>query len=237
MLTDKQLKFKAEEVEEFLIIDEPKETLKHDIIDADIVGHMQKIMSNGKLCPSPKLKNMFAIVTGMGRGKTRTLVEIMRMINKENPSYLCVAITFTSDWTNIIGFEEIINGRELKKDMIYAINIVARVISMTYQMPFTSVQTLFFEGIRSLATIDATTPPDLIRSCIQFIVQQHRDNGHDIDNFVLLVDESVRISKILERGKQLDIHQILINSLFCFFNSRNVCFVLFYEIHYQRVFF
>ena len=106
MLTDKQLKFKAEEVEEFLIIDEPKETLKHDIIDADIVGHMQKIMSNGKLCPSPKLKNMFAIVTGMGRGKTRTLVEIMRVINKGNSSNLCVAITFNHNWSKIIGLDK-----------------------------------------------------------------------------------------------------------------------------------
>jgi hypothetical protein len=84
---------------------------------------------------------------------------------------------------------------------------------MTYQLPFTSVEDLLLEGIRLLATIDPSTPTDLIRSCIQHIVQKHRDNGHDIDNFVLLFDESVKISDNLDRNCLLDIHQTLRNSL------------------------
>ena len=117
MLRDKELKFKAEEVTEFLIINAPNITLKHEMIDAEIDGHVQKIMSNRKV-PSSRLKNLFAIVTGMGRGKTRTLVEIMRKINGGNPTNLCVAITFNHYWSEIIGIGKVINGCKLFTQLI-----------------------------------------------------------------------------------------------------------------------
>ena len=213
MLTDKELEFKAEEVEKFLIINAPSITLKHDMINSAIDVHVQKIMSNRNKVPDSRLKNLFAIVTGMGRGKTRTLVEITRKINGGSSTNLCVAITFNHYWSEIIGIGKVINGLELDKKMIYAINIVARIISMTYQISFTSVEDLMLEGIRSLATISASTPADLIRSCIQYIVQKHRDNGHSIADFVLLVDEPVKISDRLDPGGLLDIHETLRNSL------------------------
>ena len=87
-LGDKKPIFKGTESEDFLIIDTPSVTLKHDMINADINGHVGKIMSNAQTMPSPRIKSLFAIVSGVGRGKTTTLVEILRTINRNHPETL-----------------------------------------------------------------------------------------------------------------------------------------------------
>ena len=95
-LGDKVPIFKGIESEEFLIIGTPDVTLKHDVINADIDGHVRKIMLNTRVKPAPRMKQFFAVVTGVGRGKTRTLVEIMRYIKKDHLGALCLPITFNS---------------------------------------------------------------------------------------------------------------------------------------------
>ena len=106
------------------------------MINADINGHVGKIMSNAQTMPSPRIKSLFAIVSGVGRGKTRTLVEIMRTININHPETLCLAVTFNNRWTKIIAINGTTQWPTLAPETIYAFNIVARIISMAYRLSF-----------------------------------------------------------------------------------------------------
>ena len=60
--------------EKFMTIDSPSETLGHPMIGMDIKGLVSKIRSYNRQCS--RRNPLFAIVTGVGRGKTRTLVEL-----------------------------------------------------------------------------------------------------------------------------------------------------------------
>ena len=209
VLGDKKPIFKGNVPDDYLIIDEPHKTLKHDIINADIDGHVGQIKASAQVKPDPRDKKLFAIVTGVGRGKTRTLIEIMKKVNNDYKKTVCLAITFNhhfavgGDWKHL----------GLKFRTIYAINVVARIISMSYQLPFVEVEDLLFQGFNSLEKPNKSTPTDLIQSCIRFIVQQYRANHHIIDHFVLLVDESVVIIDRLDPGNTMDIHSTLRDSL------------------------
>ena len=61
ILGDKMPIFKGTESEDFLIIDTPSVTLKHDMINADINGHVGKIISNTHTKPSPRMKNFLPL--------------------------------------------------------------------------------------------------------------------------------------------------------------------------------
>ena len=101
ILGDKVPRFKDPESDEFLITNDPGLTLRHDVFDVDIAGHVDKISKSFPLA-SNRMKPLFAIVSGMGRGKTRTLIEIKKEINLRNTS-LCLAITFNALWKKVIG--------------------------------------------------------------------------------------------------------------------------------------
>ena len=80
------------ETEDFLIINEPSETMRHDIFDVNITEYVSKVLSSNQNAGA-RLKPLFAVVTGMGRGKTRMLVEMQKEFNK-NPKVFCLALTF-----------------------------------------------------------------------------------------------------------------------------------------------
>ena len=61
--------------------------------------------------------------------------------------------------------------------------------------------------------IKSSTASDLIHECVKYIIAQYRAKGEAIDEFVLLVDESVAIQEVLDKGEILDIHQTLRDSL------------------------
>jgi hypothetical protein len=61
--------------------------------------------------------------------------------------------------------------------------------------------------------IKSSTASDLIHECVKYIIAQYRAKGERIDEFVLLVDESVAIQRALDKGEILDIHQTLRDSL------------------------
>jgi hypothetical protein len=56
-----------------------------------------------------------------------------------------------------------------------------------------------------------STPTDLIRECILFIVNQYK--SQDITQFVLLVDESVAIQRRLDPDNKIDLHKTLRDAL------------------------
>ena len=91
ILRDKVAVYKNE-TEAFLIISECNDTMLHPMFDVDIDLNVSTVLSSNRNAGA-RLKPLFAVVTGMGRGKTRMLVEMQRKFN-EKPNVFCLALTF-----------------------------------------------------------------------------------------------------------------------------------------------
>ena len=91
ILRDKVPVYKNE-TEAFLIISECNVTMLHPMFDVDIDLNVSTVLSSNRNAGA-RLKPLFAVVTGMGRGKTRMLVEMQRKFN-EKPNVFCLALTF-----------------------------------------------------------------------------------------------------------------------------------------------
>ena len=192
----------------YLIIDNVPVTMSHPLIDIDIVAVAKKIL-DGSTTPGTRSKEFFALVTGMGRGKTRFLVELDLEL-KKHPNVCSVAITFNHFWDSPPGIVSRSPGQEtdyhtLKR--VYAVAIVSRIVSIHYHMPFDDALLLIERLARENLHLHAK---DLIRECVRFIVAQMRRDGRPIDRFVLLVDESMKIEKTLRAP---DIHNVLRSAL------------------------
>ena len=79
---------------------------------------------------------------------------------------------------------------------------------MNYHISFHKVETLLYNALKNFE-FESVDPSDLIHECVKYIIAQYRANGRDIDQFVLLVDESVAIQTELDSDNKLDIHQTL----------------------------
>jgi hypothetical protein len=77
---------------DFLIISETNETMRHPIFDVEIEAYVSKVLSSNPKAGA-RMKPLFAVVTGMGRGKTRMLVEMQKQFNAQ-PNVFCLALTF-----------------------------------------------------------------------------------------------------------------------------------------------
>ena len=77
---------------DFLIISETNETMRHPIFDVEIEAYVSKVLSSNPKAGA-RMKPLFAVVTGMGRGKTRMLVEMQKHFNAQ-PNVFCLALTF-----------------------------------------------------------------------------------------------------------------------------------------------
>ena len=78
--------------DDFLIISETNETMRHPIFDVNISSYVSEVLSSDQNAGA-RLKPLFAVVTGMGRGKTRMLVEMQKQFNAQ-PNVFCLALTF-----------------------------------------------------------------------------------------------------------------------------------------------
>jgi hypothetical protein len=79
---------------------------------------------------------------------------------------------------------------------------------MNYQISLDDSSDLLLSMIGKLK-IKSSTASDLIHECVKYIIAQHRARGETIDQFVLLVDESVAIQDELDKDNMQDIHQTL----------------------------
>ena len=126
---------------------------------------------------NPRDIPLYANVSGVGRGKTRYLVELQKEL-RNTASVLCVAITFNSYWTDIkrpFNTDRYSSREQL--DMEYAVNIVSRIISMHYHIPFgSSYEMLMTHGVLSIDEDSSYNKPKLlVMKCVEFIVNQCRE--------------------------------------------------------------
>ena len=192
--------------EAFLIINRPTETMLHPIFDVNIDEYVLNVLTSYPYADS-RLKPLFAVVTGTGRGKTRMLVEMQNKLN-ESPNVFCLALTFNNYWIKILDLPVSQLKSLFPKEYQYAINIVARIISMNYYISFHSASSLLIPSLKNI-DVESLDPSDLIHECVKYIIRQYRVNGQKIDQLVVLVDESVEIENKLDVDDKKDIHQTL----------------------------
>ena len=83
----------------YSIINDPDDTMNHPMINdvtADAVGRILKNQEDGG-----RNNSLFAVVAGIGRGKTRLLVELdaaLRNYTFGDKQILPIAITFNKNW-------------------------------------------------------------------------------------------------------------------------------------------
>lgn len=179
----------------FLIINDPDVTMGHPLLGIDIEAEVRRIRTL-RLLPSSRMKAMFAVVTGVGRGKTRLLVELDLEL-KKHPNVCSIAITFNHNW--ISRASSFITNPERR----YAAAIISRIISIHYRVPFFPANEIAEELVTACP---GASPEELIQGCIRYIIKQLRQDSPNVDHFVLLVDESLMIETEL---KCEDIHRIL----------------------------
>ena len=193
MLSGKRPVIKVE-ADYYTIINSPAITMRHPMIDIDINQYARTILSSPREV-DPRFKPLFAIVTGMGRGKTRLLVELQRELNKQ-PTVYCVAVTFNGYWEQVLRPACIPRTFEPVK-FHYAFNIVARILSMTYHASLSECEMWLINTLQRI-DLQGASAADIIHECIKFIINQYRARGEEVDQFVLLVDECVAIEKSLD---------------------------------------
>jgi hypothetical protein len=79
---------------------------------------------------------------------------------------------------------------------------------MSYHLSLHKVERLLYLALKNI-DVESVDASDLIHECVKYIIAQYRANGRQIDQFVLLVDESVAIQTELDSDNKLDIHQTL----------------------------
>ena len=114
---------------------------------------------------------------------------------------------FLSYWTKILRIFDDIKSPDVV-EFQYALNVVARIISMNYHLSLHKVERLLYPALKNI-DVESVDASDLIHECVKYIIAQYRANGRQIDQFVLLVDESVAIQTELDADDKLDIHQTL----------------------------
>jgi hypothetical protein len=176
--------------------------MRHPVIDVDIESYVSKVLSSQSVADG-RLKPLFAIVTGMGRGKTRTLVELKKRLNVV-PHVLCLAITFN----NLI-LRPDAPSSFFTLSFQYAVNIIARIISVNYQIPYDLKFVSKLLAAISKLHPDSYSESDLIRELVKYMINQYTSSGKIITQFVLLVDESVRIQEELDSSNRNDVHRLM----------------------------
>lgn len=186
----------------YMKVNDPLITMDHPFIELDIKSMTETILSS-TVQPCTRLKEMFAIVTGMGRGKTRCLLEIERALRQCNRSVISVAITFD-------GFTADIPKPFLEVRDNYVLSIISRIISSYYEIPFKGealelAENAMLDMLRG-KNMNIIKPMEkllmyepkyrihhfdheiIIRSLIRYIVLEQR-KLRPVERFVLLVDE------------------------------------------------
>eukprot|EP01031_Cornospumella_fuschlensis_P043432 gene43432-53095_t len=190
-----------------LIINSPSITMRHEYLGVNISAVSERILSERSVY-SGRTKPLFALVTGMGRGKTRFCVELDKDLKKRG-DVVSVPITFNSPWMEII--------REFNSnDVNYAINIVIRMLSVYYLIDYDvavyRVLPMLQSHRKTLQEHFASFPGKFIRAAVQHMVEEQVAAGRDINHFVLIVDESAKAEEELGKGMHDDLRQCLLDS-------------------------
>lgn len=137
---------------------------------------------------------MYAIVTGMGRGKTRTLLEIDRAL-KLHREIVSIAVTFNRNFKN--------SNRFPNPRINYLHAIVSLIIATHYRVPSGNAakfaECIISDILDSMRKVGLEVADEelsrIISGLVHHIVVEQR-RYRDVDRFVLLLDEVFFLSSL-----------------------------------------
>eukprot|EP01033_Poteriospumella_lacustris_P006379 gene6379-4584_t len=167
------------------IIDSPSRTLRQPYTNPDpsfVTRAADKIISDKVLIGS-RSNPLHATLAGKGKGKTRFLVELEKELNTRDGVF-ALAITFNNKWTTIARFNK-------NDDMSMAVEVVLRMLTMAYGVEkFGPLRDLFTDLLSCVLSHDRQVDAaQLLRTCVECIVEDVRRSKPGCNRLVLLVDE------------------------------------------------
>eukprot|EP01031_Cornospumella_fuschlensis_P028114 gene28114-33947_t len=191
-----------------LIINTPNLTMQHPYLSMNITEKADLVLAD-KEAPSCRTKPLFAVVTGMGRGKTRFCVELDWELKKRS-NVVSIPITFSCFWSDF--------DTTFKDELIdYAVNIVSRMLSIHYGTPLhffrDRITSICLRPIkRKIEKMPAAFSESFIRAAVRHIVEQMSAAGRQVEHFVLIVDESKRVEEIFGQYAHDILRSALLNT-------------------------
>lgn len=176
----------AREDPSFSIMNDHNKTLLHPFLSVDVNLLVQRVIDVGRIAPSTRSKPVLMAVTGMGRGKTRMIVEIHRELVHSYPSVLSIPITFNHYWDQVCKISE-------DPNVVYTFAIIARLISMHFHVKLDRVYEAICEALTGVGRVTLETRYEaILRECVRLIVLKCRQE-RAIDLLVISVDESLKV--------------------------------------------
>ena len=184
------------------IINDPDFNMKIPLVDFDVNLNVDRLIEGAKMTPDRRDKPLFAIVRGMGGGKTRAFEEIRRETFRRK-GCLPIAITFNCDW--LITSDEIIEfqNKTASNKMSFLLAVFVRVASIFYDISFSEAYDTVLDSpiFDQLLKHYKSRPMFLIPDFITYMLGIC--NRTDIDTIIFLVDEIVRVTEQFDKGNDI----------------------------------
>jgi hypothetical protein len=168
----------------------------YPLIGFNVIQAVDSILETSK---TDSRKNVLAITRGMGGGKTRALVEINKQL-LQLPNVFPMAITFNSRWKKV-NWE-----LDMSPKKVFVYQLVIRMLSIFYGKPLLVLDNHYLrqtlrENIQLVPDNDTAFMFDILHQTIVHMsrkLQHARENGQTIDTFVLMIDETVKLSSYMK---------------------------------------
>ena len=166
------------------IIDSPSRTLKQPYLNPSLVTHWADVIATDESRIGDRTTPLYATLAGKGKGKTRFVVELEKELNQSDDVF-ALAITFNNKWTTITRFDK------EDDDMSMTVEVVLRMLTMAYGIEkFDPLRDLFTDLLSRVLSHDRNVDSaQLLRTCVECIVEDVRRSKPGCNRFVLLVDE------------------------------------------------
>ena len=168
------------------LIDAPEVTMSHPIIDFDVHRTCDIILKSAK-------EPVFAVVRGMGSGKTRCFEEIRRELLKR-PGVLPLGVTFNA--LQSIDPDELKWGNN--HQTAFAFMVIARCCSALFDIALDDIRNLIARELPKLKVIGTLNiGSEILLEFLRFIVGKMRSQGKDVNDVVVIIDEILNAEKDL----------------------------------------
>ena len=136
--------------------------------------------------PSTRFKNLIATARGSGGGKTRMLEEMRRKTNDRDDA-VAIGVSFSNYDKRHEAFVE-----EKYGDINIILSIILRISCIVYGLSL-SDSLRFMSRISKSLLLDPFTIDKLLRYFIQHVLQQMTEDGKVVKDFVLLIDDVMKV--------------------------------------------
>lgn len=149
------------------------------------ISAIAETIYNDKTEPDSRAKPFYAILTGMGRGKTRTLTSLDMVYCQNFSDVLSIAITYNHLWDSIDDYIVADNTKN------FILSVISRIISIHYRVEFYQAEK-FIKDEAFLSIVRSLDSSVILHEFLRFIIRQERVSGRIIKNLIVMIDETAK---------------------------------------------